>query len=44
MFFDMGSSGTTATVANFQMVKNKDDYEANPQLTIKGVGYEKFEF
>ena len=41
MFFDMGSSGTVATVAQFQMVKNKDDYEPNPQLTIKGVGFDR---
>ena len=41
MFFDMGSSGTVATVAHYQMVKNKDDYEANPQLTIKGVGFDR---
>ena len=30
MFFDMESSGTTATVPTFQLIKNKDDYEANP--------------
>lgn len=41
MFFDMGSTGTVATVAHFQMVKNKEDYEANPQLTIKGVGFDR---
>jgi hypoxia up-regulated 1 len=38
MFFDMGGSGTTATIATFQMVKNKDDYEPNPQITVRGVG------
>ena len=41
MFFDMGSSGTVATVATFQMVKNKDDVEANPQLTVRGVGFDR---
>ena len=41
MFFDMGSAGTTATVATFQMVKNKDDYEANPQVTVRGVGFDR---
>ena len=41
MFFDMGGSGTTATVATFQMVKLKDDYEANPQLTVRGVGFNR---
>lgn len=40
MFFDMGASGTTATIATFQMVKNKGDYEANPQIVIRGVGYD----
>lgn len=38
MFFDMGASSTTATIATYQLVKNKDDYEANPQLTVRGVG------
>ena len=41
MFFDMGGFGTTATVATFQLVKNKDDVEANPQLTIRGVGFDR---
>lgn len=38
MFFDMGSTGTVATIASYQLVKAKDDYEANPQLTIRGIG------
>jgi hypoxia up-regulated 1 len=38
MFFDMGAGSTTATVATYQLVKNKDDYEANPQLTVRGIG------
>lgn len=38
MFFDMGSTGTTATIATFQSVKLKDDFEQNPQLTVRGVG------
>lgn len=38
MFFDMGGSGTIATIATFLMVKHKDDYEANPQLTVRGIG------
>ena len=41
MFFDMGGSGTVATVATFQMVKNKDDYEPNPQLTVRGIGFDR---
>lgn len=36
----MGSTSTTATVASFHLVKMKDDYEANPQLTIRGVGFD----
>ena len=38
MFFDMGSTGTVATVVSYQLVKAKDDYEANPQMTIRGIG------
>jgi hypothetical protein len=38
MFVDMGSSGTTATVVNYQTVQLKDDFEPNPQLSVKGVG------
>ena len=41
MIFDMGSSGITATVATFQLVKYKDDYENNPQLTVRGVGFDR---
>ncbi len=41
MFFDMGSSGITATVATYQLIKYKDDYEANPQLTVRGVGFDR---
>lgn len=36
----MGSTGTVATVASFQLVKAKDDYEANPQLTVRGIGFD----
>lgn len=38
MFFDMGSTGTVATIGTFQMIKNKDDIEPNPQFTVRGVG------
>ena len=38
MFFDMGSTGTVATIATFQLVKLKEDIEANPQLVVRGVG------
>ncbi len=39
MFFDMGAAGTTATVATYNVVKHKEDYEANPQLIVRGVGF-----
>ena len=40
MFYDMGSSQTTATVVSYQTVKTKDKLysETNPQLTVLGVG------
>ena len=41
MFFDMGSTGTTATVATFQLVKSEDEVEANPQLTVRSVGFDR---
>ncbi len=40
MFFDMGSTATTATIATFHLIKQKDDYEANPQMVIRGVGFD----
>jgi len=40
MFFDMGATGTTATIATYHVIKHKDDYESNPQLVIRGVGYD----
>ena len=36
MFFDMGASQTTATIAQYQLVKGKT--ETAPQVSIKGVG------
>lgn len=45
MFFDMGSSSTTATVVGYQIVKLKNaitgTVESNPQLTLYGVGYDR---
>jgi len=41
IFFDMGSSGTTVSVVTYQMVKGKDDFEPNPQLTVRGVGFDR---
>lgn len=43
LFYDMGSSQTTATVVAFQTVKTKDKgySETNPQLTVLGVGFDR---
>ena len=41
MFFDMGSTGTVATVATYQTFKSDDDGEANPRLTVRGVGFDR---
>ncbi|XP_069115800.1 hypoxia up-regulated protein 1-like isoform X1 [Argopecten irradians] len=43
MFYDMGATSTTATVVGYQMVKMKEGtrVETNPQLVIKGVGYDR---
>uniref|UniRef100_A0A1B6CKK6 Hypoxia up-regulated protein 1 n=1 Tax=Clastoptera arizonana TaxID=38151 RepID=A0A1B6CKK6_9HEMI len=43
MFFDMGASSTTATIASYQMVKTKEKgfTETNPQVSILGVGYDR---
>ncbi|KAK7068456.1 Hypoxia up-regulated protein 1 [Halocaridina rubra] len=43
LFFDMGASSTTATVASYQTVKTKEKgyTETNPQVTILGVGYDR---
>lgn len=41
MFFDMGATGTTVTIATYHVVKMKDDYESNPQLVIRGVGFDQ---
>ncbi|KAF2362863.1 Heat shock protein 70 family [Trinorchestia longiramus] len=43
LFYDMGSSQTTASVVSFQTVKTKDKgySETNPQLTVVGVGYDR---
>ena len=36
MFFDMGASQTTVTIAQYQIIKGKT--ETAPQVSIKGVG------
>ncbi|XP_063217680.1 hypoxia up-regulated protein 1 isoform X1 [Bacillus rossius redtenbacheri] len=43
MFYDMGSSSTTATVVGYQLVKTKEKgyVETNPQVFILGVGYDR---
>ncbi|XP_025101931.1 LOW QUALITY PROTEIN: hypoxia up-regulated protein 1-like [Pomacea canaliculata] len=42
-FYDMGTTSTIATVVAYQVVKMKEGtrVESNPQLTIKGVGYDR---
>ena len=41
LFFDMGASSTTATIASYHTVttKEKGYAETKPQLTILGVGW-----
>ncbi|KAK7462527.1 hypothetical protein BaRGS_00038437, partial [Batillaria attramentaria] len=43
MFYDMGATSTVATVVSYQLVKVKEGtrVETNPQLTIKGIGYDR---
>ncbi|XP_046384105.1 hypoxia up-regulated protein 1 [Ischnura elegans] len=43
MFYDMGASSTTATIASYQMVKTKERgfLETNPQVSIIGLGYDR---
>nr|CAD7592318.1 unnamed protein product [Timema genevievae] len=44
MFYDMGATSTTATVVSYQLVKTKERgfIETNPQLSVLGVGYDRF--
>ncbi|XP_076438397.1 hypoxia up-regulated protein 1-like isoform X3 [Babylonia areolata] len=43
MFYDMGATSTVATVVSYQVVKTKEGtrVDSNPQLTVKGVGYDR---
>ncbi|XP_071440991.1 hypoxia up-regulated protein 1, partial [Hetaerina americana] len=43
MFYDMGASSTTATIASYQLVKTKERgfLETNPQVSIIGLGYDR---
>lgn len=40
LFYDMGASFTTATIASYQTIKTKDRgyTETNPQVSVLGVG------
>uniref|UniRef100_A0A4W5ND43 Hypoxia up-regulated protein 1 n=2 Tax=Hucho hucho TaxID=62062 RepID=A0A4W5ND43_9TELE len=40
MFYDMGSSSTTATIITYQTVKTKE-FGTQPQLQIRGVGFDR---
>ncbi|CAD5112087.1 DgyrCDS1328 [Dimorphilus gyrociliatus] len=45
MFFDVGSISTKATIVSYQLVKTKNPVtgivDTDPQVTIKGVGYDR---
>lgn len=43
MFYDMGATSTTASVVGYQEVKMKEGTRVveNPQLVVKGVGFDK---
>lgn len=43
MFYDMGATSTTATIVGYQVVKMKEGTRMveNPQLVIKGVGFDR---
>ncbi|KAK3107370.1 hypothetical protein FSP39_012931 [Pinctada imbricata] len=43
MFYDAGATSTTATIVGYHIVKTKegDRVETNPQLVIKGVGFDR---
>ncbi|XP_050415640.1 hypoxia up-regulated protein 1 isoform X1 [Patella vulgata] len=43
MFYDMGASSTVATIAGYHIVKIKEGtrLETNPQVVIKGVGFDR---
>ncbi|KAI5629230.1 hypoxia up-regulated protein 1 precursor [Silurus asotus] len=40
MFYDMGSSSTTATIVTYQIVKAKET-GTQPQLQIRGIGFDR---
>lgn len=43
MFYDMGATSTTATIVGYHVTKVKEGtrVESNPQLVIKGVGFDR---
>ncbi|XP_067678637.1 hypoxia up-regulated protein 1-like isoform X2 [Haliotis asinina] len=43
IFYDMGATSTVATVVGYQVVKKKEGtrMETNPQVVIKGVGFDR---
>ncbi|CAL1530056.1 unnamed protein product [Lymnaea stagnalis] len=43
MFYDMGSTSTTATIVGYNVVKSKEGtrLESNPQLTVRGIGFDR---
>nr|XP_045598066.1 hypoxia up-regulated protein 1-like isoform X2 [Procambarus clarkii] len=43
LFYDMGASSTTATIASYQTIKTKERAysETNPQVTMLGLGYDR---
>ncbi|EEC17212.1 hypoxia up-regulated protein, putative [Ixodes scapularis] len=44
LFYDMGTGSTTATIVSYQTVKSKEKglSETVPQLSVKGIGYDRF--
>uniref|UniRef100_A0A914VZ10 Hypoxia up-regulated protein 1 n=1 Tax=Plectus sambesii TaxID=2011161 RepID=A0A914VZ10_9BILA len=41
LIFDMGATKTTATIFEYQIVKDKSSSEKYPQMTTLGVGYDR---
>lgn len=44
LLYDMGAGDTVSTIVSFQVVKTKERgfTESNPQLSVKGVGYDRY--
>ncbi|KAL5499635.1 hypothetical protein EMCRGX_G011087 [Ephydatia muelleri] len=41
MFYDMGATGTVATIVEYKMVQDKSSVLPVPQLVVKGTGYDR---